>query len=260
MRFGSLFSGIGGLDLGLERAGIECVWQVENNAACRLVLFRRWPSVPKYGDIREFIELEASPVDCICGGDPCPIHSRARSNGISVHADMSGYFLAVVGRYKPEWVVRENVPSPTTAWFDAALNALGYDTVVIRLDASEATCQSRQRDFVCGRLQGARMRIREVFTDAEDGPGSYTTRLGTRKVAPCLTTHRTRYDSHDCYIWEQDVKRLRILDASERESLAGLPGGWTHGFSEATRARMCGNCVVPAVAQWIGVRIKAHSS
>ena len=229
-------------------------WQVENNEQCRRVLFKRWPYDPKYGDIREFVRLQVSPVDVICGGDPCPWHSHARSNGASVHPDLSGYFLAVVGRYQPQWVVRENVPAPTVSDFSAALEALGYGTCVIRLDAAEVTGQSRQRDFIVGLLGAGRLRIRRAFSDTEDGPGAYTTRLGTRQIAPCLTTHRTRYDSRDCYIWEPRWG-LRILDGGEREALAGLPQDWTLGFSEATRARMCGNVVIPILAEWLGRRM-----
>jgi site-specific DNA-cytosine methylase len=97
--------------------------------------------------------------------------------------------------------------------------------------------------------------VREVFSDLKDGPGPYTTRLGARPIAPALTTHRTRYDSRDCYVWEPD-RGLRILDGNERDALAGLPRGWTAGFSEATRARMCGNAVVPALAEWLARRIE----
>ena len=53
MKFGSLFTGIGGLDLGLERAGMECVWQVENDAACIKRLEQHWPNVKRYEDVRE---------------------------------------------------------------------------------------------------------------------------------------------------------------------------------------------------------------
>ena len=51
--FGSLFAGIGGIDLGLERAGWECRFQVEWDAYCQRILDRHWPDVPRYGDIHD---------------------------------------------------------------------------------------------------------------------------------------------------------------------------------------------------------------
>jgi len=253
MKFGSLFSGVGGLDLGLERAGMECVWMVEIDDYCTQVLEKHWPSVMKHKDVRDVGRNNLKPVDLVAGGDPCPAHSRARGGRPSRHPDMSGYFLAVVGGLRPRWVVRENVPSSTTEHFDAALDALGYGTSIIRLDSAKITGQSRQRDFIIGCYQATRESIRNIFSDCQDGEGTCTTSLKTRQVAPALTTHRTRYDSRDCYIFESG--RLRILDGDERESLAGFPKGWTAGFSETARARMYGNAVVPAVAQYIGERI-----
>jgi len=254
MTFGSLFSGIGGFDLGFERAGLTCSWQLENDAKCNDMLAKHWPNVKRYGDVKDVGEgLE--PVDLICGGDPCPAHSRASSIWGTRHPDLAGYFLALVGRLRPQWLVRENVPSPTIDHFDAGLAALGYGTVIVRVDAAKITGQSRQRDFTVGCYQVSRQNTASIFSDCENGSGSYTTRLGTRQIAPALTTHRTRYDSRDCYIYEGE--RLRILDSDERETLAGFPSGWTAGFSEATRARMCGNAVVPQVAEWIGKRITA---
>jgi len=256
LTFGSLFSGVGGFDLGLERAGFKCKWQVENNPACRRLLTIRFPDAVRFGDVRDWLRYDLDTVDLVCGGDPCPKHSRARSNGASVHPDLAGYFLAVVGRLRPRWVVRENVPAPTVEHFDAALAALGYGTAIIRLDGAEITGQSRQRDFIVGCYQATRQSVCELFSDCADGSGAYTTRLGTRAVAPALTTHRTRYDSRDCYIWEQE-RGLRILDAEEREALAGFPRGWTAGFSETTRAKFCGNAVIPGAAKWIARRLAA---
>lgn len=256
MTFGSLFAGIGGPDCGLERAGLECRWQVEIDTACLTILKRHWPEVPKYHDIRELVDGEDAPeaVDLICGGDPCPAHSRARSNGPSKHADLSGYFLAVVERLRPWWVVRENVPAPTVAHFDAALAALGYGTVIVRVDAAEITGQSRQRDFVVGKLEATRESLTEVFSFCGDGQRASAPRYETEQVAPCLTTHPQRYDSRDCFIWEAD-RGLRILEGSEREALAGFPEGWAAGFSETTLARFYGNAVVPQVAEWLGRQI-----
>ncbi len=250
--FGSLFSGIGGFDLGFERAGMECSWQVERDPRCNSVLARHWPTVGRYGDIRE-THQQLGVCAVVCGGDPCPKHSNARSNGESKSPDLSGYFLAVVGRLRPRWMVRENVLASTVSHFATALEYLGYGVAVIRTDAATITGQSRPRDLIVGQYKGSRESIRRAFPECTNGKGTRSTSLGTRQVAPCLTTHRTRYDSRDCYIFEQ--AGLRILDSEEREALAGFPAEWTAGFSEATRAKMYGNAVVPQIAEWIGRQI-----
>jgi hypothetical protein len=66
---GSLFAGIGGFDLGFERAGFEIKWQVEIDPFCRRVLEKHWPNVTRYFDVRKVRNPER--VDVICGGFPC---------------------------------------------------------------------------------------------------------------------------------------------------------------------------------------------
>ncbi len=79
MKFGSLFSGIGGLDFGLERAGMQCKWQVEIDEYCRRVLAKHWPDVPRYKDVRDFPPQEGcAEVDLICGGFPCQVADSGR--------------------------------------------------------------------------------------------------------------------------------------------------------------------------------------
>src|SRR5580765_7185588 len=77
MTFGSLFAGIGGIDLGLERAGMHCRWQVEIDDYCRKILTKHWPGIPKYGDIRTIQGTELEPVDLIAAGYPCQPFSQA---------------------------------------------------------------------------------------------------------------------------------------------------------------------------------------
>ena len=255
LTFGSICSGVGGADKGFEDAGWNLRWQCESDTSRRQLLAAKWPGIPCFDDLRT---CNPEPVELVLGGDPCPKHSRAKSNGDSNHPDLAGYFLALAGRLRPRWLVRENVPAPTVAIFAVALEALGYGTVVIRTNAAPLTGQLRQRDFVVGCYQASRQFVRAVFSECSDGAGPYETRLGTRPFAPCLTTHRTRYDSRDCYVWHEG-SGLRILDSEEREMLTGLPVGWTAGFSAATRAAMCGNAVCPPVAEWIAKRILAHA-
>ena len=98
--FGSLFAGVGGFDLGFERAGMIPVWQVEKNKTCTRILSRHWPQVQRYADIKES-HTTLPFADVVTGGDPCPKHSHARSNGDSKSPDLSGYFLAVARKITP---------------------------------------------------------------------------------------------------------------------------------------------------------------
>ena len=69
---GSLFSGIGGLDLGLERAGMTVRWQSEIDPYCVKILEKHWPNVKRYGDVTKIEWSGVEKVDCLCGGFPCP--------------------------------------------------------------------------------------------------------------------------------------------------------------------------------------------
>ena len=114
MRVGSLFSGIGGLDLGLERAGMEIVWQVEIDDYCNRVLEKHWPDVKRYRDVREFPPAEGcADVDLICGGFPCQDISDAGKR-IGIEGDQSGLwreFARIIRMVRPQYILVENVPA-----------------------------------------------------------------------------------------------------------------------------------------------------
>ncbi len=256
-RFAFCWHLTGGFDLGLERTGgFETVWQCEIDPYATKVLEKHWPDVRRWRDVRTFPPepIKDWRVDLICGGDPCPKHGNATRGQKSIHPDLSGYFLALVGRLRPRWVVRENVPAPTVTDFDAALDALGYGTVIVRVDAAPFTAHRRIREFVIGHCGADRNKLAEAFSDCEHAAGPNQARLALASVSACLTTNRTRHNTDENYIFEPG-RGIRILDDRERESLAGFPEGWSDGLSSAAIARVCGNAVVPAVAQWIGKQI-----
>lgn len=131
MNVGSLFTGIGGFDLGLERAGMRVMWQCESNAYRRAVLRKHWPGVPCYEDVRT-VDESAEWVDLICGGFPCQDLSLA-GKGAGITGSRSGLwseFARIVGELRPRYVLVENVPALAHRGLGRVLGDLaarGYD-------------------------------------------------------------------------------------------------------------------------------------
>jgi len=109
--FGSLFTGIGGIDLGLERAGWECKWQVEIDEFCQKILAKHWPNVPKFGDVRQIKEGQLEHVDLIAGGFPCqPVSTAGKRKGREDERWLWPEMARIVRMVRPRFVLVENVP------------------------------------------------------------------------------------------------------------------------------------------------------
>lgn len=165
MRFGSLFTGVGGFDLGFQRAGMECAWMCESDAACVRVLRERFPGIHVFGDVREVTRdsvaaLGGEPVDLICGGFPCVDVSQAgRRAGLA--GERSGLwweFHRVLDELRPRWAVIENVPGLLSSGqrrdmgaILGALGDLGYGYAYRVLDSQYfGLAQRRKRVFIVG--------------------------------------------------------------------------------------------------------------
>ena len=162
MRIGSLFSGgCGGLELGLERAGVgHVVWQCEIDAAARRNLARHWPGVVQHKDVREVTSETAERVDVICGGFPCVDLSFA-GKGAGLQGARSGLwfeYLRVVRELRPRFVVIENVPALLVRGLDVVLSGLaesGYDAIWFTLRASDVgATHRRERLFIVAYRNG----------------------------------------------------------------------------------------------------------
>lgn len=110
LRIGSLFSGIGGLELGLEHAtGGHVVWQVERDPWCRQVLARHWPDAARFDDVCTVGE-DLSPVDLVCGGFPCqPASLAGQRKGMDDERWLWGEFARILRVVRPRFVLLENV-------------------------------------------------------------------------------------------------------------------------------------------------------
>jgi len=134
MTVGSLFSGIGGFDLGLERAGMTIKWQVEIDDFCNRVLEKHWPDVKRYRDIKELRGDELEPVDLICGGFPCqPFSAAGKRRSKEDDRYLWPEMLRVIRAVRPNWIVGENV---------AGIVSLALDDVLSDLENEGYTCQS----------------------------------------------------------------------------------------------------------------------
>lgn len=153
----SLFSGIGGLELGLEWAGMTTVGQVEIDPYCQRVLAKHWPEVPRHDDVRTaadwWLSQDRPGVDLVCGGFPCqPFSIAGRKQGVDDERWMWPAMDGVIRALRPRYVLVENVPrlvGDRVAFgiVLADLAASGYDTEWDCIPAS-ALGAPHQRDRV----------------------------------------------------------------------------------------------------------------
>lgn len=161
LAIGSLFSGIGGLELGLEWAGVGATaWQVERDPWARSVLAKHWPDVPRYDDVRTVTAATVSPVEVLCGGFPCQDLSFA-GKGAGLGGARSGLFFEVMriaDELGPRWIVLENVAAILSRGLDVVLGRLaesGYDAWWDCVPASACGAMHRRdRWFLVGYASG----------------------------------------------------------------------------------------------------------
>jgi DNA (cytosine-5)-methyltransferase 1 len=179
--FGSLFAGIGGFDLGFERAGMRCAWQVEKDPFCLKVLAKHWPDVERFDDVRNVGSHNLSPVDVICGGFPCQPHSVAgQRRGAADDRDLWPEYRRIIADLRPAYVVGENVPGIRTTILDAVLSDLenlNYATATFVIPACALDAPHR-RDRVFIIAYAGNSRQRELFQSQQERRGEASPDVG----------------------------------------------------------------------------------
>ena len=218
---GSLFSGAGLCDLGLEWAGMKHRFFCEVDPFCRSVLRRHWPGIPIYEDVRELRGADLPPVDVLCGGFPCQDVSLAGKRKGIAKGTRSGLwheYARLIEEIRPGYVIIENVPGLLAAGVEAVLQDLasvGYDAEWEVLPAAAVGApHRRERVFLVAypnghERMGFYLRSPEVWEKA--------TNLGAWLLG-----------------WEYGLtgraarpSGKHMVDVSFAEWMMGVPQGWT---------------------------------
>lgn len=243
MNYLSLFSGIGGMDLGLDRAGMRCVGQVEIDPYCRRVLAKHWPDVPRFDDIKTFNpKVIREKISLVAGGFPCQDISCANHGGRGIDGEKSGLWremFRVICDVRPLYVIVENVANLLNRGIGTVLG----DLASIRFDAEWEVLPAhafgadieRERVFIV------------AFAEQVGRQGILCGELGER-VAP-----HPAWGAADSL--DTPSARLERVESWLREpALLGSTNGISQGVFESELGAY-GNAVVPQVAEWIGRRI-----
>jgi DNA (cytosine-5)-methyltransferase 1 len=255
LTIGSLFAGIGGLELGLERGlgDARVAWQVEIDPFCRRVLGRHWPNAKRLEDIRTAGATTLDVVDVICGGFPCQDISVA-GRGAGLEGARSGLWAEmarVVRELRPRVVVVENVPALLARGLDRVLGdlaSLGFDAEWdVHSAASVGAPHLRERLFV-------------IATDAERHPLRLVAEWDQRQGRGARAPERGHAEPVD----DGDQGGAAGWARAPASSVGRVDDGLFPGMErprrpsvvDDERLKALGNAVVPQVAERVGRRVR----
>ena len=288
MKVGSLFSGIGGFELGLQMASpdFEISWQVEQDEFCQKILAKHWPDARRWDDVKTFPPEPAEDwaVDLICGGWPCQPVSVASSKRKGFRDDrwLWPEFLRICTLLRPRWVLGENVPGLLSAvdpvgrpggLFGTVLRdmaALGYRVEYHCIPAASIGAPHRRdRVWIIGHLPDARsVRCYEGSGPAEPGELRRPESAGSGSdVSDADEPRLERHTGNGTGVGEPGrepagpdrtfARADLFADSRSRsqEQWAIEPdvGRVAHGIpARVDRLRSLGNAVVPQVVEFLG--------
>lgn len=152
---GSLFSGIGGMDLAAHWAGFSTSWFVEKEPYCQQVLNKHWPNVPIYDDV--FTCTDLPHVDVMCGGFPCqPFSVAGNRQGANDERYLLPEMLRIVREVQPYAVLFENVPGFPSLndgtefkYLLGTLTEMGFDAQWGHIRASDVGAPHQRERWFC---------------------------------------------------------------------------------------------------------------
>lgn len=248
LRVLSLFAGIGGFDLGLERTGgFETVAVCEIDEFPRRVLAKHWPEVPCYHDVRELtadtLRRDGITVDVLTGGFPCQDISIA-GPGAGIDGSRSGLWrelVRIIGEVRPRYAIIENSPKLRSRGLEVllgALDALGYDAEWHCIPAAHVGAPHRRdRVWIIAYRKGYPLGTHPNLLRPH--PSNMHVGGGTE-----LRDEQERVPGSLAW-WSSEPELERVVD--------GVPSRL-----DVARIKAVGNAVVPFIPEMIGRAILAH--
>ncbi|MBC3864246.1 DNA (cytosine-5-)-methyltransferase [Undibacterium jejuense] len=291
LKVASFFAGIGGFDLGLEKAGMKIVFQCEINKFCQKVLKQHWPKVPLFEDIGKVNPSDIpSSAEVWCGGFPCQDLSLAnQGKRKGLEGERSGLFYKyaeLIASNKPRWVIIENVPGLLNSHqgkdFQVLLeklDELGYGVSWRVFDAKYfGTPQRRRRVYVVASLGN----LRSAQVLFESGPFAIASRSGIGKRETTFNSIRESDKEANIFAiqhasigrkseagpqakgYRNDGESYTLDSRGSADAVCKTVDAFrvrdTSGISQTldgNRYRAVGNAVCVHIVHWIGQRIMA---
>lgn len=282
MTFLDLCAGIGGLTLGLTRAGMTCVGQVEIDDYCNKILRRHWPDVRRWRDITTLDPAELPRATLVAGGYPCqPFSVAGQRKGARDDRHLWPFVFRIVAYHRPAWCLFENVAGHVSLGLDAVcsdLEGIGYTCgpLVVPACAVDAP-HRRDRVWILANTQHTEwgpsepsghvaLRPDAGWAQASGRPGASGAHGGAGPLADAHGLGRLQGGTgtgskkfHAAAIPDEERQSCRIF-APEWRTWPAEPGVGrvAHGVpGRVDRLKGLGNAVVPQLAEMIGLAIVA---
>lgn len=270
---GSLFSGIGGLDLGLERAGMQIIWQSEIDPYANKILKKHWPEVPNHGDIRNINWGNVVRPNVICGGYPCqPFSNAGKRRGENDPRHLWPWVRDAISRLRPDYAILENVRGHLSMGgltVIGELASIGYDAEWRIVSAASVGANHRRDRIIIVAYPNNTGSHREEINATETGEPSFGG-FGRRCEDVAYSNGFAVDDSNVNGCNSQTSRKTSTVFSFARGSSNGTTGSnWisepnvgrvANGVPHRVdRLRGLGNAVVPQVAEVIGRLVVAHA-
>lgn len=287
VKIGSLFAGIGGFELGLERSwgNAETIWQVERDTFCQSILSKHWPQSIIYNDVKDITKDKVKPVDVLIGGFPCQdISTAGKQKGVHDGEKSSLWWemWRIARDLRPRIVIMENVANIIRlggADVVGSLAQIGFDCEWTVISARQfGAPHLRERWFCVAYSQSIRGDIHRGST--KESQENRKTRVHPRLIGQQYFGEGSKgsnstTNSISTRLQKQSHNKIRMekeqgFERGNHQNYGSHngPGYWKttpypspfcrvdDGISNrVARLRALGNAIVPQCSQWVGDQV-----